>query len=63
MVALIDLLVMDAENPRALACCVQHLRGALARLPERAADEGNQSLVDLLPDPQTWVLGRLVRAQ
>lgn len=59
MVALIDLLVMDAENPRALACCVQHLRAALARLPERAADEGNHSLVELLPDPQTWVLGAL----
>ncbi len=59
MVALIDLLVMDAENPRALACCVQHLRAALARLPECAGDAGNAKLVELLPDPSLWSLAAL----
>lgn len=59
MVALVDLLVLDAENPRAIACCVQQLRESLARMPGRANDEGNADLVDLLPDPATWSLGAL----
>ena len=58
MVALIDLLVMDVENPRSLASCVTRLRSGLARLPAPGA-AADLRLADALPDPQGWQLAQL----
>jgi uncharacterized circularly permuted ATP-grasp superfamily protein/uncharacterized alpha-E superfamily protein len=58
MAALIDLLVLDRDNPRSLARVAHTLRGRLAKL---AGSEPNE-LSDLsrrVPDPKTWELDRL----
>jgi uncharacterized alpha-E superfamily protein len=49
---LLDLLVQDSANPRALACIVGVLRPEIARLPVSEAGE----LAALLPAPQAWPL-------
>ncbi|MDM7943825.1 MAG: circularly permuted type 2 ATP-grasp protein [Hydrogenophaga sp.] len=55
MVALIDLLVMDRDNPRSLAWVVQTLRSRLAKLASSATPQ-DAVLAQRLPDPDTWVL-------
>jgi uncharacterized circularly permuted ATP-grasp superfamily protein/uncharacterized alpha-E superfamily protein len=55
MVALVDLLVMDRDNPRSLAWVVQTLRSRLARLSQSATPQ-DAVLALGLPDPDTWVL-------
>ncbi|MDO8280388.1 MAG: circularly permuted type 2 ATP-grasp protein, partial [Burkholderiaceae bacterium] len=56
--ALIDLLMMDRENPRSLGWVLQTLRGRLARL---AGSEPGMlpAMARDLPDPQAWFLDRL----
>jgi len=58
MVALIDLLVMDRDNPRSLAWVVQTLRSRLSKLSLSALPQDAQLALDL-PDPDTWVLTEL----
>lgn len=55
MVALIDLLVMDRDNPRSLAWVVQTMRSRLAKLSQSATPQ-DAVLAQGLPDPDTWVL-------
>ena len=55
MVALIDLLVMDRDNPRSLAWVVQTLRSRLAKLANSATPQ-DAVLAQGLPNPDTWVL-------
>ena len=60
--ALLDLLVLDRDNPRSLGWVVQTLRGRLAKLA--ASTPGDP--VDLtanLPDPGNWQLAELTRVQ
>ncbi|MFD0666418.1 circularly permuted type 2 ATP-grasp protein [Ramlibacter sp. MAHUQ-53] len=52
--ALLDLLVLDRDNPRSLGWVTQTLRGRLARI-----DEGAAGLAEVLPDPQSWTLQAL----
>jgi uncharacterized alpha-E superfamily protein len=58
MVALVDLLVMDRDNPRSLAWVVQTLRSRLAKLAQTATVQ-DAVLAQGLPDPDTWVLTEL----
>jgi len=58
MVALVDLLVMDRDNPRSLAWVVQTLRSRLAKLAQTATVQ-DAVLAQGLPDPDTWVLAEL----
>ncbi|MBI5619326.1 MAG: circularly permuted type 2 ATP-grasp protein [Gammaproteobacteria bacterium] len=60
IIALIDLLVVDTENPRSLACTVGTLRALLPKLPPVA---GAEDCVALLPGPRRFDLAALnVRA-
>ena len=58
MAALIDLLVLDRDNPRSLAWVAHTLRGRLAKL---AGSEPNElsALSYRVPDPKTWTLAEL----
>lgn len=58
MVALVDLLVMDRDNPRSIAWVVQTLRARLAKLSQSATPQ-DAVLAMGLPDPDTWVLADL----
>jgi len=58
MVALVDLLVMDRDNPRSLAWVVQTLRSRLAKLALSATPQ-DAVLAQGLPDPDSWVLADL----
>ncbi|MFP8777456.1 circularly permuted type 2 ATP-grasp protein [Hydrogenophaga sp. RWCD_12] len=58
MVALVDLLVMDRDNPRSLAWVVQTLRARLAKLSQSATPQ-DAVLAQGLPDPDAWVLTEL----
>jgi uncharacterized alpha-E superfamily protein len=58
MVALIDLLVMDRDNPRSIAWVVQTLRSRLAKLSQSATPQ-DAVLAQGLPDPDVWVLTEL----
>ncbi len=56
--ALLDLLVMDSDNPRSLGWVVKTLRGRLAKLA--GCGPGDLSDMSLsLPDPDSWVLAEL----
>ncbi|MBP7566856.1 MAG: circularly permuted type 2 ATP-grasp protein [Burkholderiaceae bacterium] len=60
--ALLDLLVLDRDNPRALGWVLQTLRGRLAKLAASSLHTGAGQAPDLahtLPDPATWVLGEI----
>ena len=62
LAALLDLLVLDRDNPRSLAWVAHTLRGRLAKLAGAAPDElGKLSL--RLPDPINWDLAHLCEAQ
>jgi uncharacterized circularly permuted ATP-grasp superfamily protein/uncharacterized alpha-E superfamily protein len=52
MVALLDLLVMNRDNPRSLGWVIQTLRGRLAKAEDAELALG-------LPDPDTWALTEL----
>lgn len=52
--ALLDLLVLDRDNPRSLGWVAQTLRGRLARIDDDAAAIGC-----LVPDPKAWTLQAL----
>lgn len=58
LAALVDLLVLDRENPRALGWVLQTLRGRLAKLAGSAAGE-LPAIAATIPDPQQWVLHEL----
>ena len=51
--ALVDLLVIDRDNPRSLGWVLQTLRGRLNKLADGG---GHSSLAALLPDPERWSL-------
>ncbi len=54
---LLDLLMLDRENPRALGWVAQTLRARMAKLPGDSADR--QALMELAPDPDDWHLPEL----
>jgi uncharacterized circularly permuted ATP-grasp superfamily protein/uncharacterized alpha-E superfamily protein len=56
--ALLDLLVMDRDNPRSLAWVAQTLRGRLARLSGSAAGE-MPLIAGTVPDPKSWSMAAL----
>jgi len=56
--ALLDLLVLDLDNPRSLGWVVQALRGRLAKLASSTPVE-SPDLAEDLPDPGNWVLADL----
>jgi len=56
--ALLDLLVLDRDNPRSLSWVAQTLRGRLAKLAGSARGELDV-LAQLVPDPEHWELGTL----
>jgi uncharacterized alpha-E superfamily protein len=58
MVALVDLLVMDRDNPRSLAWVLQTLRARLGKLAISATPQ-DAALAMALPDPDIWVLADL----
>ena len=58
LAALLDLLVLDRDNPRSLAWVAQTLRGRLARLAESQPDD-SRKLAGIVPDPQGWTLTQL----
>lgn len=61
LAALLDLLVLDRDNPRSLAWVAQTLRGRLARLAGSAP--GQLSTLSLLiPNPELWSLDQLCSA-
>jgi uncharacterized circularly permuted ATP-grasp superfamily protein/uncharacterized alpha-E superfamily protein len=57
-VALVDLLVLDPDNPRSLAWVLQTLRGRLARLAQLPQGSSDPLLAGL-PDPDGWSLEAL----
>lgn len=59
--ALLDLLVLDRDNPRSLGWVTQTLRGRLARLAENTvgAPQPVPDLTPTLPDPGSWRLDEL----
>lgn len=58
--ALLDLLVLDRDNPRSLGWVAQTLRGRLAKLEGSAPGE-LPPVAQRLPDPQEWTLDTLCR--
>ena len=60
--ALIDLLVLDRDNPRSLAWVAQTLRGRLARL-EGSAPGQVPGIALTVPDPAGWSLEALCRSE
>ncbi|MDI3379868.1 circularly permuted type 2 ATP-grasp protein [Xenophilus aerolatus] len=58
---LVDLLVLDGDNPRSLAWVAQTLRGRIARLAGSAPGKLT-ALSHELPDPAAWTLERLCHA-
>ena len=62
LAALINLLVLDRDNPRSLAWVAHTMRGRLAKLAGREPDELS-SLSLRVPDPLPWSLEQLCEAQ
>lgn len=56
--ALLDLLVLDRDNPRSLGWTLQTLRGRLTKLAGTPNGKAPSFLSDL-PDPDTWTLASL----
>lgn len=56
--ALVDLLVLDRDNPRSLGWVAQTLRGRLAKLAGTASGEMPEQ-AQLIPDPKVWTLETL----
>jgi len=57
---LVDLLVLDRDNPRSLGWVLQTLRGRLAKLASNGAGGGEDLLRDV-PDPEQWTLDSIAR--
>jgi uncharacterized alpha-E superfamily protein len=62
LAALIDLLVLDRDNPRSLAWITHTMRGRLAKLAGSEPDELS-ALSLRVPDPSNWNLAQLCEAQ
>jgi uncharacterized circularly permuted ATP-grasp superfamily protein/uncharacterized alpha-E superfamily protein len=62
LAALIDLLVLDRDNPRSLAWVAHTLRARLAKLAGSGADQLSP-LALRVPDPTIWSLAQLCEAQ
>ncbi len=62
LAALIDLLVLDRDNPRSLAWVAHTLRGRLAKLAGSEPDE-LCSMSLRVPDPKNWNLVALCKSQ
>ena len=61
IVALLDLLVLDRDNPRSIAWVTQTLRARLAKL--EGTDPGQKAALAMnLPDPGSWTLADLYGA-
>jgi len=61
IVALLDLLVLDRDNPRSIAWVAQTLRARLAKL--EGTDLGQMAVLAMnLPDPGSWTLADLYGA-
>ena len=60
--ALLDLLVLDRDNPRSLGWVVQTLRGRLAKLAGCPAGQLD-ALALLVPDPERWELDALCQTR
>jgi hypothetical protein len=60
--ALVDLLVLDRDNPRSLGWVAQTLRGRLAKLAGSAPD-ALDPLAQQMPDPAQWSPRQAVRAR
>lgn len=62
--ALLDLLVLDRDNPRSLGWVVQTLKGRLAKLAQSTPGSAGEvpDLAGHLPEPGNWVLSELVQA-
>lgn len=58
MVALIDRLVIDRDNPRSLGWVLQTLRGRMGKLSQGALPQ-DAELARALPDPDVWSLAEL----
>jgi uncharacterized alpha-E superfamily protein len=58
LAALVDLLVLDGDNPRSLAWVAHTLRGRLAKLAG-GAPEAPSPLASLVPKPADWRLAQL----
>jgi uncharacterized circularly permuted ATP-grasp superfamily protein/uncharacterized alpha-E superfamily protein len=58
--ALLDLLVLDRDNPRSLGWVAQTLRGRLAKLAGSPAGEMPEMAM-CVPDPRHWTLDTLVQ--
>ena len=58
LAALVDLLVLDGDNPRSLAWVAHTLRGRLAKLAG-GAPEASGPLASLVPRPADWRLAQL----
>jgi uncharacterized alpha-E superfamily protein len=56
--ALLDVLVVNRDNPRSLGWVLSTLRSRLAKLPRAA--EGGMLLAAALPDPDDWTLDSLM---
>ncbi len=57
LVALLDMLVINQDNPRSLGWVLKSLRARVIKLPQQNSDA--PELLDLLPDPQSWDLATL----
>jgi uncharacterized alpha-E superfamily protein len=62
LAALIDLLVLDRDNPRSLAWITHTMRGRLAKLAGRDPEELS-ALSLRVPDPSNWNLAQLCETQ
>ncbi len=62
LVALINLLVLDSDNPRSLAWVTQTLRGRLTKLAGIESDE-THALYLKVPVPTAWSLAQLCETQ
>ncbi|MFZ5487396.1 MAG: circularly permuted type 2 ATP-grasp protein [Pseudomonadota bacterium] len=60
MAALLDLLVLDRDNPRSLAWVLHSLRARLLRLAENTSP-ADTALALALPQPETWQLATLAQ--
>ena len=59
--ALLDLLVLDRDNPRSLGWVAQTLRGRLAKLAGSAPDELSEISLRI-PDPAAWALEQMCQS-
>ena len=57
--SLLDLLVLDRDNPRSLGWTLQTLRGRLTKLAGHQENADEPAFLATLPDPDTWSLESL----